>query len=92
MTGKDKAYLVMVSQQRDELLEQVAELEKAIQLGDGHSLTLQREKRLDDEAHRLSAALEKYGRHLDYCGSRWHPGRCSCGLAEALKGAPEERR
>ena len=66
-----------IERERDELREQVARLET---------------ERADwqYEANRLRAALEKYGSHDDLC-CIWRAdageGRCTCGLAEALKGA-----
>jgi len=84
----------------DELREQVARLEKRVVHWQamnalrekGHDRLYRKLEAAQQERDRLRAALEKYGWHDDLC-CIWRAdageGRCTCGLAEALKGAGE---
>jgi hypothetical protein len=43
------------------------------------------EDALRAENERLRAALEKYGRHVAVCETRYWSGECNCGLHAALE-------
>jgi hypothetical protein len=58
-------------------------LEKAVQLGEGHHLTLQREAEVTRERDRLREALKRYGWHESGPdGCRFDP--CTCGLSDLV--------